>query len=116
MRDMGFEQGENEPCVFRKPGGFKGSGGAGEDFTVATWVDDCICRGGQKDTDWFYKEMAKRFAVKDPSYLTPKSPLCFVGMDMTARAEEKGLVYGLNQNASVRAFLEEHGVAYNTAQ
>ena len=81
---------------------------------MATWVDDCICRGGQADTDSFYKAMAERFEVKDPSFLTPASPLTFVGMDMTARQVEDGLVYGLNQDASVRSFLEEHGVSYNT--
>ena len=84
------------------------------DFTVATWVDDCICRGSEADTEWFYREMAKRFDVKDPSYLTPESPLVFVGMDMTVKSTEVGLVYGLNQNGSVRAFLDEHGVSYNT--
>jgi hypothetical protein len=71
VRDMGFVQGENEPCVFVKPGGF--AKGDGSDLTVATWVDDCICRGGRADTDHFYAEMAKRFELKDPSFLTPEA-------------------------------------------
>ena len=54
--------------------------------------------------------------VKDPSFLAPGSPLSFVGMDMTARQAEHGIVYGVNQESDValRGFLDEQGVSYNT--
>ena len=70
MISEGFTTGSNEPCVFTHPNGLR----------IAIWVDDIIVRGSPAATEEFYTKLGKRFDIKDPSHLTPKSPLCFVGL------------------------------------
>jgi hypothetical protein len=103
MKEEGFIQGKNEPCVFHK-----------KDIVVVVWVDDCLVRGTSAATATFYKKLAKRFDMKDPSYLTEHSPLTFVGCDITmkttTRPGRKHKAVGINQDIALQRFFEEYGV------
>ena len=48
--------------------------------------------GSPAAAEEFYTKLGKRFDIKDPSYLTPKSPLCFVGLDIEEHNTEEGPV------------------------
>ena len=52
---------------------------------IAIWVDDIIVRGSAAHIAAFYAKLGKQFDIKDPSYLTPQSPLCYVGLDIHCR-------------------------------
>ena len=97
----GFEPGLNEPCVFTHPNGLR----------VAAWVDDLLVRGSQSNTDAFYASLAKRFDVKDPSYLTPQSPLCFVGLDIEEQATPEGPIRVMHQNSVMAEYLSSLDIA-----
>ena len=105
LESQGFKAGLNEPCVFTNPNG----------LTVCLWVDDILVRGSEADTAHFYKEMGKRFNVKDPSYLTPKSKLSFVGLDMSMEETDRGqYTYSIDQDIAMNSFLEELEINYNS--
>ena len=101
----GFKPGMNEPCVFTHSNGLK----------VAVWVDDIIVRGTQEATASFYSALAKRFDIKDPSYLTPQSPLCFVGLDIEEQATNNGAVRVIHQNNVMSEYLSSLDILPNTA-
>ena len=92
----GFKPGLNEPCVFTHPDGLR----------IAIWVDDIIVRGSPADTEAFYTKLGKRFDIKDPSYLTPKSPLCFVGLDIEEQSTNEGPVRVMHQNNVMAEYLQ----------
>ena len=91
----GFTPGSNEPCVFTHPNGLR----------IAIWVDDIIVRGSLAATEEFYTKLGKRFDIKDPSHLTPKSPLCFVGLDIEEHNTEEGPVRVIHQNNVMAEYL-----------
>ena len=73
-------------CIMTHPNGLR----------IAVWVDDIIVRGSPAATEDFYTELGKRF---DPSYLTPQSPLCFVGLDIEEQHTSEGPVRVMHQNS-----------------
>ena len=72
---------------------------------IAIWVDDIIVRGSSAATEEFCTKLGKRFDIKDPSYLTPKSPLCFVGLDIEEHSTEEGPVRVMHQNSVMVEYL-----------
>ena len=65
---------------------------------VAVWVDAIIVRGNKEMTEQFYERLGQRFDNKDPSYLTPHSPPCFVGLDIEEQDTTHGLMRVIHQN------------------
>ena len=102
LLDEGFEQGQNDPCIFYKKGqhGLPG-------LTVVVYVDDCLVRGTQGDTERFYKRLEAKFEIKDPTYLTENSPLQFLGFEI----QWEGQGPTIDQNVAMQRFLEEIDVA-----
>ena len=45
---------------------------------LALVVDGILCRGPMGATVQFYKDLEKRFEVKDPTYLTDETPIKYV--------------------------------------
>ena len=68
---IGFEQGRNEPCVFRH----KQLG-----VTLASYVDDLLCKGPKAAVEAVFAKIASRFKCKEPAYLGQGSPLDHLGM------------------------------------
>ena len=105
LHSEGFESGENEPCLFVHPI---------TKLRVVTWVDDLMLRGSQVETEKFYHRLGLKFDMKDPSYLTPHSPLSFVGLDMKVKEVNGDKVYSMNQNTAVDVLLDEMHIPYNS--
>ena len=99
----GFKSGLNEPCVFTHPNGLR----------IAVWVDDIIVRGSPAATEDFYTKLGKRFDIKDPSYLTPQSPLCFVGLDIEEQHTSEGPVRVMHQNSVMAEYLNSLDIQPN---
>ena len=76
------------------------------------WVDDIITRGSEAQTNDFYKRLNARFDVKDPNYLTPNSPLVFIGMQVSCRDGEGGRLYTIDQNSILDSCFDEWGESY----
>ena len=68
---IGFEQGCNEPCVFRH----KQLG-----VTLASHVDDLLCKGPKAAVEAVFAKIASRLKCKEPAYLGHGSPLDHLGM------------------------------------
>ena len=67
--EMGFVQGENEPCVFRNDG---------TGMRVVLYVDDLLCRGPQDESDRFHLALGERFTCRGcQSQLSPDNPIEF---------------------------------------
>jgi hypothetical protein len=97
----GFKQGKNDPCIFIKVG-----------IRVVLWVDDILVRATPTKTDEFYARLGKRFDVKDPEYLTPESPLCFLGFDISEEVVEGKKVIAMDQQKTINRFLDDWNVKY----
>ena len=100
---QGFVPGLNEPCVFTHANGLR----------VAVWVDDIIVRGSKQMTEQFYDRLGQRFDIKDPSYLTPHSPLCFVGLDIEEQDTTQGPMRVVNQNNVMSEYLNSLDITPN---
>ena len=68
---IGFEQGLNEPCVFRHKK---------LEVTLATYVDDLLLRGPDKNVRSILDAVQARFKCKEPQFLTESNPLDHLGM------------------------------------
>ena len=99
--DLGYIQGENEPCLFVHPE---------TGLTMVIHVDDILCRGSQKDSDEFYRKLGERFQCKDPEFLTPGSYLTFTGMDIGLEYQNSELIYSISQERELLEFLEGKGL------
>ena len=64
---MGFIAGKNDPCIFYEPK-------TGVRLAVVV-VDDILVRGPPTATAEFYRRLAGRFDMKDPTYLTHDTPI-----------------------------------------
>ena len=97
----GFKQGKNDPCIFVKEG-----------IRVVLWVDDILVRATPAKTKEFYANMKKRFDVKNPEYLTSKSPLSFLGFDIKEGEVKGKKVITMDQNTAINRFLDDWSVEY----
>ena len=100
--DVGYTQSANDPCMFVSKSG----------HVVVTWVDDIITRGSDRDTRDFYDKLRKRFDIKDPDYLTPDSPLVFLGMQVSCHDGQAGRLYTIDQNTVLDSSFEDWGESY----
>ena len=62
----GFQQGENEPCVFVHPV---------TGLTVVLFVDDVITRGMPEDTAEFFNTLNETYPLRSWGILSPENPL-----------------------------------------
>ena len=67
----GFEQGRNEPCVFRH----KKLG-----VTLASYVDDLLVKGSKPAVTEALRLVQERFKCKEPTFLGENSPIDHLGM------------------------------------
>ena len=99
----GFKPGMNDPCAFTHPNGLR----------IAIWVDDIIVRGSAAHTAAFYAKLGKQFDIKDPSYLTPQSPLCYVGLDIEEVHTQTGYIKIMHQNSVMTEYLQSLDIKPN---
>ena len=100
-KDMGFQVGKNDPCIFHNPK---------TGLRLAVVVDDCIVRGSMEESEAFYKAMADRFKVKDPTYLTVDTPIKYVGFDITLTKQDDGHYVTIDQGNDLNNYLNDIGV------
>ena len=74
LMGMGFIAGKNDPCIFYNPT---------TGVRLAVVVDDILVRGPPVATTEFYRRLARRFDVKDPTYLTQDTPITYTGLHIT---------------------------------
>ena len=74
MESLGFERGSNFPAIYYF---------IDCDLLVMTYVDDCIVDGTPEDVEWFLRELQERFQCKDTEYITPESPVDYLGIDVS---------------------------------
>tara|TARA_B100001564_G_scaffold189042_1_gene158679 strand:- start:280 stop:1473 length:1194 start_codon:yes stop_codon:yes gene_type:complete len=74
LEALGFEPGKNEKSIFYLPE---------RDLTILVYVDDCLAVGEEEDIKWFWKILGDRFECKDEEWLTPDTPLDYLGMEIT---------------------------------
>jgi len=53
-KEQGYCQGDNEPCLFKKG-----------NLQLVIYVDDIIVRGPRDETEAFYRELEKKFKIKE---------------------------------------------------
>ena len=98
---MGYRQCHNDPCLYVHPNG----------HTLVTHVDDILCRGSVKDSEYFYERLAQRFQCKDPEYVTPNNNITFTGMDIGMEVDNNGAEwYTVSQERELREFLIGKGL------
>ena len=68
---IGFQQGKNEPCVFRHPK---------LGVTIASYVDDLLLTGPEQAVRMVLEVIGERFKCKEPTFLAPGTPLDHLGM------------------------------------
>ena len=78
LEALGFEAGKNEKSIFYM---------ADRDLTILVYVDDCLAVGEEEDITWFWKLLGKRFECKDEEWLTPDTPLDYLGMEISLDSE-----------------------------
>ena len=93
---MGFVPGKNDPCVYvNKETGMR----------LALVVDDILCRGPMGATVQFYKDLEKRFEVKDPTYLTDETPIKYVGFDIRTWHKNDRVYISIDQRVDLENYL-----------
>ena len=73
LMEQGFVRGDNEKSVLYHPG---------RDLTLVVYVDDILADGLAPDVDWIFNLLDERFDCKDADYLTPTTPLDYVGIEV----------------------------------
>ena len=53
------------------------------DLVILVYVDDILADGKEEDIKWFFDKLGERFDCKDDEWLTPETPIDFLGMDIT---------------------------------
>ena len=74
IKSLGFDKGDNEPCVFYHKE---------RDLTVLVCVDGTLADGYEEDIQWFFDKIADRFECKEDQWLTPETPIDFLGIDVS---------------------------------
>lgn len=91
-------QGDNEPCMFRNPD---------TGIIVCLYVDDLLCRGTDKVSGEFHKQLEDRFECREPpAYLNVGQPLEFLGFRVVMEESGVGTEVHMDQQEAVTAFLE----------
>jgi hypothetical protein len=96
VEEMGFEQGVNEPCLFK-------SG----NLTVVVYVDDVLTRGDADATADFHRQFGERFTCTPEEYLSEAHPLDSLGFTVTQEVADGAVSVFMDQEESVQAFLSE---------
>jgi hypothetical protein len=73
---------------------------------LALVVDDVLCKGPREATEKFYRSMAKRFDVKDPSYLSEADPITYVGLDIKLTVQNTVTYLSIDQTVDLERYLE----------
>ena len=96
-----FDQGKDEPCVFRHPD---------TGFTVVLFCDDFLCRGSVEETRKFYDRLMTDFQCKDPTYLDTDQPITFTGIRIGQVETGGQTVYTMDQESDMLEFLAQKGL------
>ena len=96
-----FEQGCNEPCVFKHPV---------TGLIVVLFVDDIITRGMPDVTNEFYERLNKRYPLRSWNILSVNNPLRHLGFTITEELVEGELHRYMSQADDVHKFLGDHGL------
>jgi len=78
---IGFTQAKNDPCLFIN---------LETGVHLCLHVDDGLVRATRSDTENFYTLLGLRFKYKTPTYLTPDTPLQFVGLTIKEYTDTAG--------------------------
>ena len=100
VKEMGYRQAQNDPCLFTHQNG----------HCLVIHVDDILCRGSQEISDEFYRCLAVKFECKDPTFLIPGGYLTFTGMDIGLEIENGELIYSVSQERELLEFLKNKGL------
>ena len=97
-KEMGFIQGNNEPCLFRHPE---------TGLVVVLYVDDVLSRGSEHDTDAFHLALGKRFKCKPEERLAVDHQLDFLGFTLTKSFVNDSPAIYIDQQESMISFLSK---------
>ena len=97
----GFEQGCNEPCVFKH---------AVTGLTVVLFVDDIITRGMPRDTNEFYMKLNEKYSLRSWGVLSASNPLRHLGFTITEGLVDGELHRYMNQEDDVNRFMIDQGL------
>jgi hypothetical protein len=90
--NRGFEQGKNEPCLFRHPV---------TGFRIILVVDDLLCRGSVSDTTVFHDmlEGPDGFECSEGSrqILTVENSIDYCGLNLSMKTEDGRIYYCIDQ-------------------
>ena len=53
------------------------------DITIIVYVDDLLIDGDESSIKWFLQQIAERFNVGEPDWLTPTTPIDYLGMEIS---------------------------------
>ena len=76
---------------------------------VLVYVDDILADGPEDSIKWFFDQIADRFECKDDQWLTPETPIDFLGMDISMDANNVYMSMG-NYIAKALQGLEALGI------
>ena len=79
LESQGFKRGENEMSAFTHKE---------KDILVVLYVDDILADGPIKAIEWFFDVLNKRFKCKEADFLTPETPLDYLGMKVSQVNDE----------------------------
>ena len=101
--EMGFTQGQNDPCMFtNEPTGVQ----------IGLHVDDGLVRGTQAEVVSFYEDLAVRFKFKPPKFLSPTTPLEFYGFVISEYPDDSGrLVRTMDCTQEVEKLIQLAGIS-----
>ena len=101
--EMGFTQGQNDPCMFtNEPTGVQ----------IGLHVDDGLVRGTQAEVVSFYEDLAVRFQFKPPKFLSPTTPLEFCGFVISEYQDDSGrLVRTMDCTQEVEKLIQLAGIS-----
>ena len=98
VKEAGYVQAKNDPCLFRHPI---------TKHKVATVVDDLLCRGRREVSAQFFIKLMERFDCKDPSFLEVGTQIDFCGLNMRSWMHGGVNWYSLDQESELLNFLED---------
>ena len=81
LQSQGFVRGDNEKSVLYNKE---------RDIVLLVYVDDVLADGEQQHIEWIFDLLDKRFECKPAEYLTPETPLDYVGIEIE---EVDGRIY-----------------------
>ena len=98
LNEQGYHQSSNEPCLFKHEDG----------SLIALYVDDILLRATMEQSMKFHTALGRRFDCRGgPSYLTPQTPLEFLGFTASMEERDDGTHVFLDQQEALEKFLSE---------